>query len=156
MLDTKNMTPIDIRMWHNGIRRSPSKWVAGVLWRWHLECNVARYLTWWVDVLARHMAQDKQMSTMMGQVACDGATRPKRWHNQDMYKLQRRGWSLVNQCFLCMEEEEPVDHILPHCTWARGLWNLIFYLYRIVWVMPCSVEVTRLGWHNSFVDKKRK
>ena len=65
-------------------------------------------------MLARHMAQDKQMSTMMGQVACDGATRPKRWHNQDMYKLQRRGWSLVNQCFLHKEDVESVNHIFLH------------------------------------------
>ncbi|RVW47664.1 hypothetical protein CK203_095472 [Vitis vinifera] len=32
------------------------------------------------------------------------------------YQLQRGGWSLVNHCFLCMEEKEFVDHILLHCA----------------------------------------
>ena len=35
--------------------------------------------------------------------------------------IQRRGWSLVNRCFLCLNEEESVDHILLHCDRTRAL-----------------------------------
>ena len=37
-------------------------------------------------------------------------------------QLQKRGWSLVNRCFLCKEEEESIDHTLLHCLKVRILW----------------------------------
>ena len=30
-------------------------------------------------------------------------------------QLQKRGWSLVNRCCLCLAHEESIDHILLHC-----------------------------------------
>ena len=29
--------------------------------------------------------------------------------------VQKRGWSLANKCFMCLEEEETIDHLLLHC-----------------------------------------
>lgn len=61
----------------------------------------------------------------------------------------------MNIFFFCTKEDELVDHILLHCTQARGLWNVAFYLFGVVWVMSFLVKEILLGWHNSYVDKKR-
>ena len=29
--------------------------------------------------------------------------------------VQKRGWSLANRCFMCLENEETIDHLLLHC-----------------------------------------
>ena len=70
-------------------------------------------------------------------------------------QLQRRGWSLANRCFLWLSHEESTDHILVHCDKARVLWDLLFSLFRVFWVMQSIVRETLLGWHSSFVGRKR-
>uniref|UniRef100_A0A7C9ALA2 Reverse transcriptase domain-containing protein n=1 Tax=Opuntia streptacantha TaxID=393608 RepID=A0A7C9ALA2_OPUST len=40
--------------------------------------------------------------------------------------LQRRGFSLVNRCYMCKGESETVDHLLLHCEVARALWDTTF------------------------------
>ncbi|WKA03436.1 hypothetical protein VitviT2T_021543 [Vitis vinifera] len=70
-------------------------------------------------------------------------------------QLKRRGWILANRCFLCCDEEETINHILIHCPKARVLWNLVFSLFGVNWVLPLTVRDTLLGWSASFVDKKR-
>ena len=71
-------------------------------------------------------------------------------------QLKRRGWSLTNRCFFYLAEEESTNHILIHCTKTRVLWELLFALFGVTWVLPCSVMETLLGWFGSFVGKKRK
>ena len=71
-------------------------------------------------------------------------------------QLKRRGWSLANRCFLCLVEEESINHILIHYTKIRVLWELIFALFGVMWVLQSFVRETLLGWHGSFVGKKRK
>ena len=46
-------------------------------------------------------------------------------------KLQRRGISLVNRCFLCQEADKLVDHLLLHCSKTRVLWELLFFLFGV-------------------------
>ena len=60
-------------------------------------------------------------------------------------QLQRRGWSLANRCFLSLSHEESIDHILLHCDKARVLWDLLFSLFRVFWVMQSTVRETLLG-----------
>ncbi|RVW90208.1 ADP-ribosylation factor-like protein 8c [Vitis vinifera] len=70
-------------------------------------------------------------------------------------KMQKRGWALANRCFLCLENEETIDHLLLHCSRTRVLWDLLFTILGVSWVLPCSVKETLLSWHGSFVGKKR-
>ena len=70
-------------------------------------------------------------------------------------QLKKRGRILANRCFLCCEEEESIDHILIHCTRARVLWELLFAIFGITWVLPLSVRDTLLGWHGFNMGKKR-
>ena len=71
-------------------------------------------------------------------------------------KVQKRGWALANRCFLCLENEETIDHLLLHCSRTKVLWDLLFTLFGVSWVLPSSVKETLLSWHGSFVGKKCK
>ena len=70
--------------------------------------------------------------------------------------IQKRGWTLANRCFMCLEKEETIDYLLLHCSKTKVLWDLLFNLFRVSWVLPSSVRETFLSWHGSFVGKKRK
>ena len=71
-------------------------------------------------------------------------------------QLQRRRHSLANRCFLCLSEVETVDHLLPHCAKTRIMWNLLFSLFGVTWILSCSVKKTLLGWHGALVGKTHK
>ena len=71
-------------------------------------------------------------------------------------QIQRKGWSLANQCFLCHAHEKSFDHILLHYGKARVLWELLFSLFKVYWVMQSTIKETLLGWHGSFVGRKQK
>ena len=73
-----------------------------------------------------------------------------------MNQLKKRGRHLANRCTLCAEEEENTDHSLLHCKLARDLWALLFAIFGINWVLPCSVKETLLSWKDSFARKKCK
>ena len=69
-------------------------------------------------------------------------------------QLKRREWSIPNTCFLCCAEEVSIDHILIHCIKAKVLWELLFALFGVMWVLHLSIRDTLLGWHDSFMGKK--
>ena len=71
-------------------------------------------------------------------------------------RLQKRGWQLLNHCFLCACEEENVNHILIHCTMARVLWDLVLGLFGVQRAFPETVKEVLFSWRGSFVGKKRK
>ena len=65
--------------------------------------------------------------------------------------------TFTNRCFLCQEREETVDHLLLHFAKTRVLWELVFSLFSVSWVISSSVWDTLLGWRGSYVfeDKRR-
>ena len=69
---------------------------------------------------------------------------------------KKRGRSLANRCFLCRIEEKSIHHLLFHCVKTRILWELLFALFGVSWVLPSLVRETLLGWHGSFVGKKNR
>ena len=71
-----------------------------------------------------------------------------------LYQLKRRGWYISNRCYLGKEEEETTNHLPLLCDKVRMLWNLIFSLSGVQWVMHFPIRKNLLGWHGSFVDKK--
>ena len=61
-------------------------------------------------------------------------------------QVERRGWSLENKCFLCHIEEETINYILLHCVKARVLWQLLFALFGMSWVLSLMVRETLLSF----------
>ena len=59
-------------------------------------------------------------------------------------QLQKMGHSLANRCFLCLSEVETVDHLLLHCAKTRVLWNLLFFLFDVAWILSCLMKETLL------------
>ena len=70
--------------------------------------------------------------------------------------VQKRGWALANRCFMCLEKEETINHLLLHCSRTRALWDLLFALFAVSWVLPFSVRETLLSWNGFFMGKNRK
>ena len=70
-------------------------------------------------------------------------------------QLKRREWNIPNRCFLCKEEEETNDHFFLFCTKVDMLWNLIFSLFGVHWVLHSTVRGKLLGWNGAFVGKER-
>ena len=49
--------------------------------------------------------------------------------------LVKRGFSLVNWCYMCRCFGEMVEHLLLHCEFAYALWGGAFLMFGIQWVM---------------------
>lgn len=67
-----------------------------------------------------------------------------------------RGWRVPNRCYMCKKDEETSDHILLHYTKACNLWQLVFALFGVQWVMHSLVRGFLLSSSGSFVGKKGK
>jgi hypothetical protein len=52
-----------------------------------------------------------------------------------MDNLKKRHIIEVEWCCMCQKSGENIDHILVHCEVGRGLWESIFHLFMIEWVM---------------------
>ena len=67
--------------------------------------------------------------------------------------LKKKGRTLANICFLYEKEEETVDHLLVHCSQTRVIWELLFAIVGVKWVLPLSIRETIISWGGSFVEK---
>lgn len=53
---------------------------------------------------------------------------------------------MVNKCYLCMNAVESCNHLLLWCPAAYDLWNMIYGLLGIKWVMSGAVREEILAW----------
>ena len=49
---------------------------------------------------------------------------------------------------MCKARAESVNHLLFHCPVARELWNMIFSLFGVSWVMPWGVVDLISCWNG--------
>ena len=70
-------------------------------------------------------------------------------------QLKKRGWNIPNRFFLCKEEEETNDHLFLFCNKVSMLWNLIFSLFGVQWVLHSTMRGNLLGWNDAFVGQRR-
>ena len=54
--------------------------------------------------------------------------------------------SLLDWCCMCKNSGESPSHLLLHCSVARDLWNSIFSLFGLQWVMPIDVRDLLACW----------
>lgn len=62
--------------------------------------------------------------------------------------LMKRGFHLANRCTLCKVSSETCRHLLLWCPITYGLWNDIFSLMGIQWVIAGSVKAELLAWEG--------
>ncbi len=60
--------------------------------------------------------------------------------------LRRRHVMVIDWCYMCKASGESTDHLLLHCPIATELWNLIFSLFGLQWVMPKGVMELLACW----------
>ena len=51
---------------------------------------------------------------------------------------------------MCKEDGETVDHLLLHCDFAKELWDMVFVLFGLHWVMPRRVIELFACWQGKF------
>ena len=55
--------------------------------------------------------------------------------------------------FFSLSAVETLQDLFVLCPKARVLWDLVFSLFGVNWVLPLTVRDTLMGWSASFVDK---
>ena len=51
--------------------------------------------------------------------------------NLTIYQLKKKGWNMLNRCYLCKEKEEISDHLILFCKKATMFWSLNFSLFGV-------------------------
>ena len=52
----------------------------------------------------------------------------------------------VDWCCLCKKNGETTDHLFLHCPLAQELWNMVWSLFGVYWVMRCGVVDILVSW----------
>ena len=53
--------------------------------------------------------------------------------------IKKRGFFIVNQCGLCENDEESVDHIMLHFSFNTKVWDKIWSLMNMDWVPHATI-----------------
>ena len=51
---------------------------------------------------------------------------------------------------MCKRSGKTTDHLLLHCPVTREMWNIVFSLFGINWVMPRGVVELLASWPSKF------
>ena len=73
-----------------------------------------------------------------------------------MDQLKKKGRHLASRWPLCGKEEENLDHLLLLCTKVQEIWVVLFVIFAVNWVLPCSIRETLIGWKGPFAGKTTK
>ncbi len=62
--------------------------------------------------------------------------------------LRRRHVILVSWCCMCKGDGETIDHLFLHCKVAKEMWDTVFNLFGLTWVMPKRVVDLLSCWQG--------
>jgi hypothetical protein len=65
-----------------------------------------------------------------------------------MDNLRKRRIIVVDWCCMCKKSGETIDHLLFHYEVASTLWDYIFSLFGLEWVMPSRVVDLFACWRG--------
>lgn len=63
---------------------------------------------------------------------------------------------MIDWCYLSRSDVESVDHVLLHCSVARGLWMHVLGIMNFYWVMLRKVGDVLMSWNRKFLDPLAK
>ena len=63
-----------------------------------------------------------------------------------MDNLLKRGFKIVNRCYLYKNDVEMVNHMTSHCSYSRRLWDKVCGLLNVTWVCPTIIQDFFNGW----------
>jgi hypothetical protein len=67
--------------------------------------------------------------------------------------LRKRGLIVIDWCWMCKRSGESINHLLLHCEVACTLWNVIFTLFDVKWVMNGRVLDLMACWKGQKGNK---
>ena len=62
--------------------------------------------------------------------------------------LRRRSVILVSWCCMCKADGETVNHLLLHCSYAKEIWDMVFAMFGVLWVMLGGVGELFACWQG--------
>jgi hypothetical protein len=49
---------------------------------------------------------------------------------------------------MCKADGETVNHLLLHCSYAKEIWDMVFAMFGVLWVMPGGVGELFACWQG--------
>jgi hypothetical protein len=69
--------------------------------------------------------------------------------------LRKRGIIVADWCCIC-KSGESVNYLLLHCEVAQALWNVLFTLFYVTWVMQGRVADLLACWKGQRCNRSVK
>lgn len=61
--------------------------------------------------------------------------------------LRKRDFYLPNRCYLCLNNEESVNHMFIHCPFVLPIWGMFFQMWGLNWVFPQDIQDYFKSWN---------
>ena len=62
--------------------------------------------------------------------------------------LRKKNIIVMEWCCICKCSGESIDHLLLHCEVPMELWNMVFQLFGVTWVMPSWMKECLGSWRR--------